>query len=101
MNNAVLIIVITFLLLLISILSFELGIAGVTPQSALEVSTTLGNVEGGLWAFVNYFIGMAKTFFALMTFQTSLPTIFNAFLMIPMSMGILFIIFTLIRGGAR
>ena len=103
MSNTWTIMFIVFLLIIISVLSFELGITGVTGASTLNVTDEASALEGSgsVWNSIGYFFSIAFSFWQIMTFQTSLPAILNAFFMIPMTFGIFFIIVTIIRGGAR
>ena len=101
MSNTWTIILIVFMLIVVSVLSFELGIPNVSNPDSLGVSSDNLAGAGQSWNTIKYFFAIALSFFQILTFQTNLPPVLNLFIMVPMSFGIFFIIVTIVRGGAR
>ena len=97
MSNTWTIVVITAFLLFITVIA-----TGLRLEATELIGPEVDDAPVGGLTFISFAFENAKTFFQILTFQLDfMPAVVNLLLFTPISFGILFIIITIIRGGAR
>lgn len=101
MNNFWTIVLVFMFFAIITQISLSLGLTA-TAIEYPEVVDTTGDLDliGALSYAIIFAINNANAFIKIITFQTALPDIFNAVLILPLGTGVFYLVFIMIRGGA-
>lgn len=97
MNNFMIVVLIGMVTTLINEISLSLGL---TTQWMEAPETISGIPDEGLWAFVRWAVNNAGSFLQLITFQADVPIIINAVIISPIGLGVFYLVYIMIRGGA-
>ena len=97
MSNTWTIILITAFMSILTVVA-----TGLRLEAAQIVAPEVDDAPVSTLNVISFAFENARTFFQILTFRLEfMPPVINAILFLPISMGILFIILTIIRGGAR
>ena len=100
-SNFMIVVVIGMVTTLINEVSLSLGL---TTQWWTAPETMVGLEETGIidsfLNFVRWGVNNAGSFLQLVTFQADVPTIINALIISPFGLGVFYLVYVMIRGGA-
>lgn len=101
MNNYLSLMFTVFCLLLISTVARGVGLT----EDVIKAPEQPGSIETGgvldtLGAIVSWVFNQLGSLFQILSFQVDLPAEMNTLIFVPVSFGILYLIMTIVRGGA-
>lgn len=101
MNNYISLMFTVFSLLLISTVARGIGLTSDVIETPKQPETleTSGFLDT-LGAVVSWVFNQLSSLFQILTFQVDLPTILNTLIFVPISFGIIYLVVTIVRGGA-
>ena len=101
MSNFFSVILVGMVVALINEISLSLGLTTqvwASPESMTEMSSE--NFWDGLWSLARWAINNAGSFLQLITFTADIPLVINALIISPIGLGIFYLVYVMIRGGA-
>ena len=101
MSNFFSVILVGIIVGLVNEISLSLGLT-VTVWEAPQTVTAIdeGGFLEGLLSFARWAVNNAGSFLQLITFTADIPVIINALLLSPLGLGIFYLSYVMIRGGA-